>query len=249
MRTTQPRTTEYVTCGLPGLAFVHSAGCTVNIVPHTHIATYVILLVRFGVVYITTPAGAFSLRAGKHYAIPPHCLHGVRASARHSLLSLCIDNRLIGGGTRQVSEFLEIMVHNSRLRQTEKNRFFKAFVDATPQAEESEDSLRSLKEGMIATPDRDFTLSGMAEYTHLEKCHLIRLFKKRYGLSPCGFLVQNRLRKARKLLSGNITLTATALQAGFYDQSHFIRHFKRLHGLTPRQYLISQVSISNASST
>ncbi|MCD8350788.1 MAG: helix-turn-helix domain-containing protein [Planctomycetaceae bacterium] len=236
--------TEYVTSGISGMEFVHSTGRRVNISQHTHISTYIILLVRSGTIRVSTTDGPHCLRAKSHIALPPHCLHGIQAVTRHSLLSLCIDKCLIGRNKDQIFGFLEDLVNNGRLRRTERRLFIKALDNLTPSSGEPEDSLRLLQEEMSAAPDQDITLTEMAEHVHFDKYHLIRLFRKRYGLTPYSFLLQNRVRKARNLLSKNTTLTQTALQAGFFDQSHFIKHFKRLHGLTPRQYLNSQVYIT-----
>ncbi len=231
--------TEYVTSGIAGLEFITSTGSRVAITPHTHVSTHTILLVRSGRMRIATAGGVISLRAGSCTVFPPHFRHSLQAVSEYALLCLCIDVSA-AGKRREITGFLESLVRGGHLSTTEKDRFTDAQENIVPGVEEPNDALRTLKEGIIALPEQEITLADMAEHVHLDKFHLIRTFKKRYGLSPSGFVRQNRLRKARKRLRPGGTLTQAALAAGFYDQSHFIRHFKQLHGLTPRQYLTSR---------
>lgn len=64
----------------------------------------------------------------------------------------------------------------------------------------------------------------MADATFMSKYNLIRIFKHEVGLTPHQFLLQNRIRKAQRLLETSATITEVALATGFCDQSHFIRH-------------------------
>lgn len=67
--------------------------------------------------------------------------------------------------------------------------------------------------------------------------HLARAFRLRFGI-PVGSYVR-RLRldwAAGRLETGEHTISAIALDAGFADQSHFTRAFKRHTGLTPLEY-------------
>ena len=83
----------------------------------------------------------------------------------------------------------------------------------------------------------------MAQAAFVSKYHLIRRFKQAVGLTPHQFQMQNRVRKAQRLLGRSGTMTEAALTAGFCDQSHFIRLFERYVGLTPSAYLTSCASL------
>lgn len=52
----------------------------------------------------------------------------------------------------------------------------------------------------------------------------------------CGYLVQRRLQKAKKLIHHGVSLSDVAVDCGFTDQSHLNRHFKRSQGATPGAY-------------
>ena len=56
------------------------------------------------------------------------------------------------------------------------------------------------------------------------------------GLTPHQFQMQNRVRKAQRLLRDSAPTAEAALAAGFCDQSHLSRYFKQIVGLTPGQY-------------
>ena len=58
------------------------------------------------------------------------------------------------------------------------------------------------------------------------------------GMSPSQYIMQYRLKQARKMLIENprITVTEVAERCGFSDTSHFIHAFRRVYETTPFQY-------------
>jgi transcriptional regulator GlxA family with amidase domain len=56
-------------------------------------------------------------------------------------------------------------------------------------------------------------------------------------MSPIEYLLALRLQEARRLLtSTELTLSAIALNTGFFDQSHFTKRFRKMTGMTPTQF-------------
>ncbi|WP_299178564.1 AraC family transcriptional regulator [uncultured Neptuniibacter sp.] len=86
-------------------------------------------------------------------------------------------------------------------------------------------------------PAADISLDDLAVLSGLSTYHLIKQFKRIYGLPPHAFQIQARIRLAKNLLQQGCSLLEAALNAGFHDQSHFNRHFKRALGITPGQFL------------
>lgn len=82
----------------------------------------------------------------------------------------------------------------------------------------------------------NISLDDMAAAAHLSRYHFLRLFSESMDISPYSFLLQHRLRLARKEIKLGVSLTDSALNAGFSDQSHMSRRFKAAFGITPRQY-------------
>lgn len=69
---------------------------------------------------------------------------------------------------------------------------------------------------------------------------LERLFQQHVGLSPKRYARLLRVARSRELIKqggANVSLTDTALAAGYFDQSHFIHDFKAVTSFTPGGYL------------
>jgi AraC-like DNA-binding protein len=80
------------------------------------------------------------------------------------------------------------------------------------------------------------TLAALARLVNLSPYQLLRAFMRQYGLPPHAWLIQRRVRDARRLLHRGLSLVDAAAAAGFADQSHLNRHFKRIVGFTPGRY-------------
>jgi AraC-like DNA-binding protein len=74
------------------------------------------------------------------------------------------------------------------------------------------------------------TVAGISPY------HFLRVFSNYMGITPHGYLMQTRVKKARQLMSTQKSLVNIALDTGFSDQSHLTRRFKQILGVTPQQY-------------
>ena len=83
------------------------------------------------------------------------------------------------------------------------------------------------------------TMPTLENLTALAKCsegHLIRSFRRQYGLTPHAYLLNRRIQKSRELLQQGMELVDVAQQLAFSDQAHFQRTFKKLTATTPGQY-------------
>lgn len=83
---------------------------------------------------------------------------------------------------------------------------------------------------------RRFCLDDMCAPAGATKFHLIRQFKRRYGLPPYQYAINLRINFAKRLIASGWSLAAAALESGFYDQSHFTRSFQAHTGVTPGRY-------------
>lgn len=64
-----------------------------------------------------------------------------------------------------------------------------------------------------------------------------RNFKKKYGISPKSYLINLRLKKAKKMLeSSNQNCTQIALECGFSDSAQFSTMFHKKYGISPKKY-------------
>lgn len=92
------------------------------------------------------------------------------------------------------------------------------------------------KEYLAADVSQNVDLATLAGIAGLSRTHLIRAFKKETGLPPHAFLIDRRVRLARKLLLGGEPPATVALATGFADQAHMTRAFKARIGTTPGQF-------------
>ncbi len=77
-------------------------------------------------------------------------------------------------------------------------------------------------------------LAGIAG---LSMYHFARAFKQSEGVTPHGYLVQCRVRRAQELLAGtDMSLAEIARAAGFSDPNHCTCRFREHLGITPSSY-------------
>jgi AraC-like DNA-binding protein len=95
------------------------------------------------------------------------------------------------------------------------------------------DGLRDL----IAARFREkVTLREASDALHAHPAHLVRMFSRKFGISPHQYLTSRRVELARRLLLDGMPPSLAAAEAGFYDQSHLSRHFKHVLGTSPGRF-------------
>jgi len=84
--------------------------------------------------------------------------------------------------------------------------------------------------------DRAITLDHISKVACLSKFHLVRSFKKIYGVTPYQHLTSLRIKKAKELLQTNLSITAVCYSIGFDSTTSFSGLFKKITGKTPIQF-------------
>ncbi|MBQ7821847.1 MAG: helix-turn-helix transcriptional regulator [Clostridia bacterium] len=85
--------------------------------------------------------------------------------------------------------------------------------------------------------DTDLKLSDIAEKVSMSPKYFCRFFKDMTGKTPIEYLLAYRIeRAARRLASGNETITEVSFACGFSDLSYFTKMFKRYRGTTPSRF-------------
>lgn len=88
-----------------------------------------------------------------------------------------------------------------------------------------------------ANLDRDIGLDSLASVAELSPFHFSRVFKLATGVSPYHFVLEQRLKRSRRLLSdSNLGLAELALACGFANQSHFTAAFTKATGVSPGRF-------------
>ena len=85
-------------------------------------------------------------------------------------------------------------------------------------------------------PEAPVTLGELAGLSGVSRFQLLRGFARETGVTPHAYLLQRRVRLARRLLIAGRSPANAALEAGFADQSHMTRAFHRQFGVTPARY-------------
>ena len=80
-------------------------------------------------------------------------------------------------------------------------------------------------------------VADVAAEVGLHPAYLQRIFKDRMHMSLMEYLVQYRVRKARRLLcSTSFPIIEIAMECGFSSRQHFSRCFHEHEGMTPSEY-------------
>ncbi|GAB3277004.1 AraC family transcriptional regulator [Parahaliea aestuarii] len=83
---------------------------------------------------------------------------------------------------------------------------------------------------------QDLSLDDLCALSGYSQGHLIRSFRRHFGMTPHAYLLNRRVQYGQRQLKNGLSIAATAHAAGFADQAHFQRTFKRLVAATPCQY-------------
>ena len=83
------------------------------------------------------------------------------------------------------------------------------------------------------------SLEALAEIGGRSKCTLIRMFRRAFGRTPIGYLLELRLERAAGELRGTrLSISEIAMRNGFPDSNYFTKLFHRRYGISPRSWRI-----------
>ncbi len=96
--------------------------------------------------------------------------------------------------------------------------------------------------------DKDLNLDLLSRFRFISKYHLLRLFKKYYGLTPRQYLIDKRVEKSKEHLKNGMSVTETCFAVGFESLGSFSKLFKTKTGKSPTQFQKEQLSRSKLGS-
>jgi AraC-like DNA-binding protein len=105
-----------------------------------------------------------------------------------------------------------------------------------PRREAGSPGLARVAELLTQCCDQAFSLAELCAVAGLSEAHLVRSFKRRYGMTPHAFLLDRRIQRSRHELRRGRPIADVAAQFGFADQAHLQRTFRRLMATTPGHY-------------
>ena len=94
-----------------------------------------------------------------------------------------------------------------------------------------------LEDRIIRYVDNNYRTTSVKELSkvfYLDRSYIYKLFKKREGISVCGYILDLKLRDALVLLEdGNLSVSDIALKSGFNSSVSFCGQFKKHYGISP----------------
>jgi AraC-like DNA-binding protein len=80
-------------------------------------------------------------------------------------------------------------------------------------------------------------LKELSDKACMSPTSFYRYFKRELGMSPIEFILNEKIKYAKKLLCNpNLNVSEVSYATGFEDANYFIRLFKKYEGVTPKQY-------------
>lgn len=217
-----------------GIERIWSERSTISYPLHNHASCFVVGLVLDGALTLTVDGSGMRCEGNRAFVIPPYCPHSIAAEGPYSLLTLCVrkDELPTAEGIQRMLAGLSRLTDDQRGSLADALRALGGYARVPA----GEAAVQRVRRRLERAPEGRLSVEEMARAAYMSEYHLIRRFKRAVGLTPHQFQMQNRVRKAQRMLTGAASITEVALSAGFCDQSHFIRCFKRVVGLTPTAY-------------
>ena len=84
---------------------------------------------------------------------------------------------------------------------------------------------------------RALSVEELCDKACLSKSHFFRLFKSEIGVSPAQFILTERIRRAKTILSNPAkSITDACYESGFNSLTHFSSAFRSVEQMCPRQF-------------
>lgn len=213
-----------------GLEFVFTSGNALRYPTHVHVSVHTVTVVRKGAVRMLRPGAVNTHRAGSVYVVAPYEPHRPEFSDDVDIVSLCVDKKHFQDmNDRELDDLITrhaVRFMNDRLLSEAE---VQSFLDGI-----GEIRRRETKSAAAKRICPDILLSG--DDADRSSCGFIRHFKRKTGLTPYQYIIQKRLREAKRMIAAKVPIVDAAGLAGFYDQSHLNRWFNRTLGITPHRY-------------
>lgn len=83
----------------------------------------------------------------------------------------------------------------------------------------------------------ELSIDTIADYCHLSKFHMCRLFRENTGMTIMQYVLEQRLVKARYALTQtDLPVSTIAMQTGFPSISYFCHVFREKEGISPTEF-------------
>ena len=116
------------------------------------------------------------------------------------------------------------------------------YLLATPQSNEDNVSIRIKKAVTYINNNysTDITLDTLASFVGVSKYHLSREFKRLTGRTIFEYIIALRCKLSRRFMKDGMSVSESAISAGFDNLSYFSRKFFEIYGILPSDYMKAQ---------
>jgi AraC-like DNA-binding protein len=89
----------------------------------------------------------------------------------------------------------------------------------------------------------NINLKNLSDKACMSTTSFYRFFKRELGMSPIEFVLNEKIKCAKKLLKNpTIQINEVCYLSGFEDANYFTRLFKKYEGITPKQYQLLHIN-------
>lgn len=150
------------------------------------------------------------------FIICPYTPHSISAHNSYTLLSLCIDTNIAAhcSADKIRHNIMTLLMSPFDTERTNQYQILQnlnglnSFADYTDwHSEVRNPFINNLKKQLELYPEGRYSIEEMAQSAFISKYHFIRKFKAEVGLTPHQFQLQNRIRKAQRLMHSAETIT------------------------------------------
>ena len=184
--------------------------------------------------------------ARNFYADPKDPMHKIWCSFASDYIDSMLLNYGISSGVYKVNakDFFYKIYEISKENLPEKEKMLIAadnihkIILAVAASEESSPTLCSkIENELISSIYKSVDLQELADNLFISRAHLIRLFKQHKGVTPYQFLLNEKIKIAKALLSTTeMSVKSISDKLCFADEHYFSHLFKQKTGLSPLKY-------------
>ena len=214
---------------------------------HNHVSIFSVGVLLDGRIRVEIGDDVSRIGRGECFTVAPLVPHRIFATEPYSLFCLCVKKEAVYREPSQVLHSRALCLLRKAYGDGEPGgwwaptlrRAIFSLKNFTGEADGADEEIRRATALLADRPEASLPIEFLSAQSHCSKSYFIRKFKAAVGLPPHRFQLQNRVRKAQRLLPHARSVADAALAAGFYDQSHFIRAFMRQTGLSPSAYRLA----------
>jgi AraC-like DNA-binding protein len=98
--------------------------------------------------------------------------------------------------------------------------------------------VRRVVDHVRANLDKPLTIADLSETAGFSRAYFSRMFTESEGIPPAEFVLQERMRRAARLLTSHSLLPVKeiAILTGFDDPNYFAKVFRRFFGTSPTEF-------------